>query len=362
LRPAWGPAFFGVMHKIPARSGGRIPGMLLLGVWVLLGPGCAGPATGAGGGDAAAVEMQPLEDRVRVLLGGQVFTEYFHRDVPKPYCHPLRGPGGVILTRLWPMQDTVGEDHDHPHHRGFWYAHGSVNGVDFWTEGPGRGRIVQDAVLEVRSGRGEGWLRTRNRWVAPGGRVVCSDERLLRFVAGSDGTRFVDFEITLMATHGEVVFGDTKEGTLAVRVAESMRVRPNRTAAGRPAGRIVTSEGHRDVEAWGKRAAWCDYSGPVGNRWMGIAIFDHPGNPRHPTWWHVRDYGLFAANPFGRHDFERLQDATAGNWVLRAGDRRTFRYRLYLHEGDAEEARVAERYTAWIGSRDGARAGTPENR
>lgn len=318
--------------------------------WILL-AGCAGRGVEVPRPAESVVEVVPTGDRVRVLIDGQVFTEYFHRDVSKPYCHPLRGPDGVIVTRLWPMQETVGEEHDHPHHRGLWYAHGEVNGIDFWTEGPGRGRIVQEAILEAGSGRGEGRLRTRNRWVAPDGRVVCTDERALRFLPGPGGARLLDFEITILASHGEVVFGDTKEGTFAVRVAESMRVRPNRAGAGRTPGRILTSMGDRDGDAWGKRAAWCDYSGPVGDRWMGIAIFDHPENPRHPTWWHVRDYGLFAANPFGRHDFERLKDSTAGRLVLPGGGRVTFRYRVYLHEGDADQAGVARQYAAWIRGR-----------
>lgn len=325
------------------------------GAWLLTGAtglalwaiGCTrtGPWANAA---APEVRLSALPDRVRVELGGELLTEYFHRDVPKPYCHPLRGPGGLVLTRLWPMQEAPGEERDHPHHRGFWYAHGSVNGVDFWTEGPNRGRIVQEELVELRSGRGAGWLRTRNRWVAPDGRAVCTDERTLRFLPGPGHGRFVDFEITLIASHGQVVFGDTKEGTLAVRVAESMRVRPNKAHAGRPTGRILTSEGHQDSAAWGQRARWCDYSGPVQERTVGIAIFDHPDNPRHPTWWHVRDYGLFAANPFGRHDFERLADSSAGNLVIPDRGRVTFRYRLYLHEGDAHAARVVEAYTAWI--------------
>jgi len=47
-----------------------------------------------------------------------------------------------------------------------------------------------------------------------------------------------------------------------------------------------------------KHADWCDYYGSIGGKTVGIAMFDHPSNPRHPTTWHVRDYGLFAANPF----------------------------------------------------------------
>ena len=77
---------------------------------------------------------------------------------------------------------------------------------------------------------------------------------------------------------------------------------------------------------------------------MGVAIFDNPKNPRFPTWWHVRDYGLFAANPFGQHDFEKMADKKAGNLVVPAGKSVTFRYRFYIHAGDTQQADVAAQY------------------
>jgi hypothetical protein len=128
-----------------------------------------------------------------------------------------------------------------------------------------------------------------------------------------------------------------------------MRLKPNKENAGKPTGHIVNSEGIRDDATWGKRAKWCDYYGPVEGKTVGIAIFDNPANPRYPTWWHVRDYGLFAANPFGQHDFENLKDKkTAGNLVVPAGQSVTFRYRVYMHEGDDQQAGVAARYAEYL--------------
>jgi hypothetical protein len=155
----------------------------------------------------------------------------------------------------------------------------------------------------------------------------------------------LDFAITLFASNGPLTLGDTKEGTMAVRLAETM---PLRGPAG--SGHIVNSAGARDDATWGKRADWCDYYGPVEGRTVGLAIFDHPENPRHPTWWHVRDYGLFAANPFGRHDFEKLPNKTAGDLTVPAGQSVTFRYRFYLHEGNEQQANVAEKYREYVKS------------
>ncbi len=289
------------------------------------------------------VRILEQPDRLRVEINGKLFTEYFFKDVPRPYCYPLIGPGELPMTRDWPMKDTANEEHDHPHHRSLWFAHGLVNGHDFWSEQKDFGKIVHDKFTEIKSGDDSGVIKSRNNWVAADGELVCTDERTLRFYATDSGERMLDFEITLNAPGHEVTFGDTKEGTMAVRLAETMRLKGK--VAG---GHIVNSAGVRDGQTWGKRAAWCDYYGPVQGKTIGLAIFDHPDHPRHPTWWHVRDYGLFAANPFGQHDFEKLKDKSAGDLKISAGQSITFKYRFYLHEGDENQARVAEKYQEYI--------------
>ncbi len=310
--------------------------------FVLLGMVCAARSADVSPAAAAkqGVQITRLADRLRVEIDGQLFTEYFFNDVPRPYCYPLIGPGGAAMTRDWPMKKSPGEEHDHPHHRSLWFAHGAINGHDFWSEEKNFGKTVHEDFLDIRSSPEVGVIREQNKWVTTEGTVVCTDERALRFYKLSNPTeRMMDFEITLFASNGELTFGDTKEGTMAVRLAETMRLKGKLGQ-----GHIVNSAGVRDGQTWGKRADWCDYYGPVGGKTVGIAIFDHPQNPRHPTWWHVRDYGLFAANPFGQHDFESLSNKTAGNLVVPAGKSVTFRYRFYLHEGDDQQAKVAERY------------------
>jgi hypothetical protein len=275
-----------------------------------------------------------------------LFSEYFFKDVPRPYFYPLIGPGGAAMTRDWPMKNTPNEEHDHPHHRSLWFAHGAVNGQDFWSEEKNFGRIVHEGFTEVKADGAMALIRDRNVWKSASGTNVCRDSRVMRIYrpAGSS-ERVFDFEITFHASEGPLELGDTKEGTMAVRLAETMRLKG---AVGH--GHIVNSTGLRDGETWGKRAQWCDYHGPVEGKEVGLAIFDHPDNPRYPTWWHVRDYGLFAANPFGRHDFEKLSDKTAGNLKLPAGQSITFRYRFYLHEGDEVQAKVAQRYQDYFKS------------
>ena len=125
---------------------------------------------------------------------------------------------------------------------------------------------------------------------------------------------------------------------MAIRRAPTLRLKG---AVGQ--GRIVNSEGVRDKATWGKRAAWVDYYGPLEGHTVGVAVFDHPKNPKHPTWWHVRDYGLFAANPWGIHHFEGAPKGT-GDMKLAKGETITLRYRIYFHAGDPDQAKVAEQY------------------
>jgi hypothetical protein len=288
------------------------------------------------------VQITQLPDRLRIEINGRLFTEYFYKDVPRPYYYPLIGPGEAAMTRNWPMKTTPGEEHDHKHHRSLWFAHGAINGHDFWSEDKDFGKTVHDGFLEIKSGKESGVIKSRNNWVTANGQRVCTDEQTLRvYTPQRPNERIFDFEITIHADDADVTFGDTKEGAMAVRLAQTMTLKGG-------GGHIVNSAGVRDGQTWGKRAEWCDYYGPVDGKTVGVAIFDHPQNPRHPTWWHVRDYGLFAANPFGRHDFEKLPDKAAGDLVVPAGKSVTFRYRFYLHEGDDQQAKVAEKYREYV--------------
>lgn len=284
-----------------------------------------------------AVTIKEGEGKLSISINGKHFSDYIYQGYSRPVLFPLLGPGGLQMTRNWPLKEGVpDEDKDHPHHKSFWWAHGDMNGVDFWAEGKESGKTVHEKFTEVKSGE-KGVIKARNKYVDKDGKVVCTDERTLTF-HGGEYPRAFDFEITLHASNGELVFGDTKEGTMSVRLAETMRLKGK---VGK--GTIINSEGVKDGATWGKRAKWVDYYGPVQEKVVGVAIFDHPSNPRHPTWWHVRDYGLFGANPFGIHDFEKKEKG-AGNMKVAAGKSVTFKYRFYLHEGDEKQGKVAEAY------------------
>jgi hypothetical protein len=319
-------------------------------------------------------------DGVAVKIDGKPFVQYWTRAGSKPVVWPIIGPTGQPMTRAYPMGKGENEREDHIHQRSLWFTHGNVNGVDFWGEpatyakadaqakaraeakakadaqarAKGKavakvdvkppvkrrvGEIRHREFVEVRGGP-QAVIATRDDWLDQDGKKMLEDQRRLVFaVAGT--ARQIDFDITLTASVGPVMFGDTKEGSFGVRTAETLNVDAKR------GGQIVNAEGLKDKEAWGKRSSWVDYHGPVAGQQVGIAILNHPSSFRYPTYWHVRTYGLFAANPFGLADFTGKKTDN-GQYLLPKGQSIRLRYRVLLHEGDEKSAKLAEAFADYV--------------
>ena len=295
------------------------------------------------------VTIRHNEDTLRVNIGGDLFTEYVYRGLAKPILYPVIGPHNIGITRNYPMKPNVpGEAHDHVHHKSMWFTHGDVNGVNFWAEGPKTGRIVHDKILRIEQEDDRGVIQTSNRWLDADDTEICRDTTTLAFIALSGG-RAIDWITTIHATGTDVTFGDTKEGTLGIRMHPNLRLSNDPGQGVTTAnGQAVNSEAARGPDVWGKRAKWVDYWAVIDDKQVGIAIMDHPTNPRYPTWWHARQYGLVAANPFGVHDFEGKPEGT-GKLTVAAGESITFRYRFIFHEGDAQQAKIAKQYERFVG-------------
>jgi hypothetical protein len=282
--------------------------------------------------------------RVDVFFQGKLFTNYVTDEPSKPYYFPVIGPTDDPYTRAYPMVKTIeGEDKDHPHQRSMWFTHGNVNGFDFWASDPINkpnakfGSIKETSRTVVHNGLRAAVLRTTDDWLGPDGKTVCEDQRTVLF-AGTDSTRVIDFDITIKAREKPVTFGDTKEGMFGLRLASSMDVKAKK------GGKITNAEGVTDNTAWGKASPWVDYTGPVDGQTVGIAILNHPESFRYPTTWHVRDYGLFAANPFGWHDFGRKE---SGEYTIPEGQSIRFKYRVFLHKGETEKAHIPAAFQAF---------------
>ena len=295
------------------------------------------PAESNGG-----VEIEDIGGgKLEVRIAGKMFTRYHYGpDWPRPFLYPFIGANDTPVTRNYPMKDVAGEDQDHPHHRSVYIAYGEVNGTDNWGEGEGHAYIRHQKFEEITSGPVFGRIKSVNSWTSNDGAKQMEDVREFTFY-NVESDRITDVDVKLMASDGDVALTDTKEGgIISVRVATTMD--------GSKGGMIENAYGGKtEAETWGKPAHWVDYHGPVDGKTMGITIMDHPASFRYPSRWHVRDYGLFAANPFALKYYEPDKGCN-GDHTIADGDSIDFKYRLFVHEGDTASAEVGERYFAFI--------------
>lgn len=286
----------------------------------------------------AQVAFRPLESRIEITIAGKPFSNFYYGPAwPQPFLHPLSTASGIAVTRAYPVENIAGESRDHIWHHGLWFAHGDINGVDFWRDkGPEvTGRIVPAATPRAAADTIAGAFKL----VAPGGETLGSIEQTFRFRA--DGQlRIIDVRMIIHADQGKALkFGDTEEGTLGLRLRDEFR--EDRGAVLSNSDGLVGSK-----NIWGKRANWVDYSTDLRGDKTGVTIIDHPANPKHPTYWHARNYALCAANPFGEHDF--LKDKTRdGSVTIPAGGSMAFRYRVVIHPGMLDTARASEWFAAY---------------
>ena len=279
-----------------------------------------------------------------ITLSGKAFTAYnYAADMPKPCLYPVIGPTGEPMTRHFPMRDVPGEagsDRDHPHQRSLWTAHGKINGVDYWAQGPDKGVQKHVRFESTTSGPVFGQIQATIEWRTAAGERQLTEQRTYTFYRPTDEARIIDVTVTFKMTDGDVTFGDTKEGGII-----ALRVAPEMTEKAGKGGMIRNANGQKTMnQAWGKPAAWCDYFGPVNGKIVGFTIMDSPKNFRHPTPYHVRDYGLFTANPFGLHDFQKSRDQNLGSKTWKNGESVTFQYRVFIHRGDTDQAGVPAQY------------------
>lgn len=288
-------------------------------------------------------------DHISVAIDGKPFTDFFFgATAPKPYLWPLRAASGKIVTRGYPIDPSVpGETHDHPHHRGLWFTHGDVNGFDFWASEPSQashkiGHVVLKKLVSVKSGAKSGTVEAVFSWDAAG-QTILEEQRKMVFYDVPD-MRIIDFDVTFQALT-KVTFGDTKEGFFAIRLAAGLE-EPQKKSPAEPkrTGKMVGAQGQEgEKNVWGKRSEWVDYFGELQGEKLGIAILDFPENPKHPTYWHSRSYGLFAANIFGEHDFYNDKSRN-GSMTIGEGQALRFRYRVIIHPGDSKTADIAKMY------------------
>ena len=297
---------------------------------------------------AEPVDIAVHNTSADVRIGGRPFTTFFFDPaIAKPYFHPLRSARGTVVTRGFPVVTNIpNEDHDEPHQRPMYFAHGDVNGFDFWGEAAYPkwsdhavstfGRTVFRSLDEASGGADAGTLQVAFDLVAPTG-VIGREVQRYRF-SGDEQTRIIDCSFSVVATDRPMVMGDTKEGTFAIRVVKALDS---------PPGRMVNADGAAgEKNIWGRQSMWVDDYGRVGDEEVGVAILDHPDNLHSPTYWHARAYGLLAANPFGVSQFVRNR-RRSGAYTIPVGTALVLRYRVFIHHGDPSHAGIADAYRSF---------------
>ena len=279
-------------------------------------------------------------DRIHVTLQGKPFTTYhFGERWPKPFLHPVRSLGGTDVTRGWLVAPREGESDDHVWHRGLFMGHDGINGVDFWREKAPE----ETARLKPRSppetDEAAGTLRVELDLKTPAGESLGALRQQFTFSASGENA-VIDVDVAIKADRGRaLMLSDTEEAFVGFRFDDAFKQENGAS--------LTNADGLSGTEnIWGKQAAWVDYSTALGGGKFGVAMFDHPGNPRHPSYWHARGYGLCTANAFGIRNFTG-DESKDGQMEIAEGAELRFRYRFVIHPGDAEEAAVKELYAAY---------------
>lgn len=294
------------------------------------------------------------DKKVDIFIGQKPFTSLLYPDtLEKPVLFPIYAANGTIVTRGFPLKNVQGDPTDHPHHVGLWFNFENVNGLDFWNNSyaipaekkSNYGWIKTDRIIETTSGP-KGILSYHANWTNQNNNILLEETTRFEF-SGDDHQRIID-RTTVLKADTPVTFTDAKDGLLGLRLAHALQIPTNEAQKftddkgietvvkggtdKTENGNYLTSEGKQGNDAWSTRGAWCKVYGKMGRDSISIAIIDHPKNPNYPTFWHVRGYGLFAANPLAEKVF--TNGKSEKNLTLKKGESVSFRYRILIDDGD----------------------------
>lgn len=279
---------------------------------------------------------QPERELALLREGGELFRYRFCADRRKPFIHPAFTASGTPLTCLEPS--------DHVWHRGLWFSWKYLNGVNYWeeTSDGAQDGITEFVPHEEVVARPDGArIATRLCYRPPGGGVVLDESRVVRFgLPGPDGAYTLDWTLTFTARDAAVVFERTPPAEKSWGGYAGLSWRAARSLG---SWRFQDSEGRAGQAGHGQRARWADLSGVAdGGRGLaaGLAIFEHPSNPRHPTpWYGVLKEGFGYLNPaFLFHEPFRLEPRA--NFTLR--------YRMLLHDGWGDPKRLEDEWRRYV--------------
>jgi len=286
------------------------------------------------------------ENQIDVLFNNTHFTTYLYTsDLTKPILFPVYSPSGICMNRSYPFQEVDGESHDHPHHTGLFFTYDKVNNDGFWNNTSSPPQIRHKTTTQMTGGE-SGVLSVLHHWIGSNNKIVLEENRTMIFQPGKD-EHTIDFTITLTAKDTTVIFHDTKEGMFAIRVAPWLKEKGG-------SGRYLSSNGDEtEQHIWGKRASWVILEGKNQDKIAGIAMLNHPQSTNYPTFWHIRGYGLFAANPLGQSVFQKshkIETPQELNLTLKPNKSVLFKFKLIIYEGHRTKEQWDRQFEDYTGS------------
>lgn len=269
---------------------------------------------------------------LRIRCGERDVATYYykHRKIKRPFFADVKAPSGIQVTRNFPPGDGDKKDHADMH-PGIWMAFGDISGEDFWRN---RGRVVHDRFIQQPSGgEGLGSFTQRKSYQRTDGTAVCHEDFHCTIRAVKNGY-LIQWDATFSNANGDdFYFGDQEEMGLGIRVATQIT-----EVAG---GRITDAAGRKGAKrVWSQSSEWCDYSGTIDGQELGMTILCHPDNFR-PSWMHARNYGLVAANPFGR---KAMQKGTSSKVVVKNDETLRLRYAIFVHDKKQQSGKALAEY------------------
>ncbi|NMC39167.1 MAG: hypothetical protein GYA41_12670 [Bacteroidales bacterium] len=273
--------------------------------------------------NGAKIRAQKTGQRINVTIDDRFFTSYiFSEDEKYPFFYPVNGPlSGSSVTS---MRNAI-----YPHHSSLFFGCDMVNGGNYWQEGLERGRIISvNAVIE-KEGGDTAVITDECIWARPGAASPIRDIR--RYVITSPYGKMtrIDVQIELQML-ADVRIMKTNHSLFSARMAADLSVTSG--------GTMINAEGLKsEKETFGKASAWIDYYGPRGSCVEGLAIMQHPSNKWYPSPWFTRDYGFMSPT--------QMYWPPNGEYItLPKGMVLTFRYRVLVHAGTCQEAKIAEEF------------------
>jgi hypothetical protein len=272
---------------------------------------------------AAKITAVKVGSKINVTIDNKYFTSYiFSGDEKYPFFYPVNGPvsGGSVTSM---------RNGEYPHHSSLFFGCDLVNGGNYWQEGLERGRIISVNAEIVKQGGDTVLITDECIWSRPGAISPIKDTRKITITSPSVSVSQIDVEIK-MEMLIDVTIKKTNHSLFSARMAADLSVKNG--------GTMINAEGIKsEKDTFGKNSPWMDFYGKRGDAIEGLAIFQNPANPWYPSPWFTRDYGFMSPTPM-------YWPENGTDIVMKKGTVLDLRYRVLVHAGDHNQAKIAEAF------------------